>query len=153
MSINESFRLQPVLNFKSSMVENLEMEFAHLKTAYQAELQSLSQLERASQRQTDILCEEQKQNSLNCQAIRLHQRYLGYLNENVVQQKMRVEEAGSRLELKREKLVEMMKDQKTLENLRQRHQTRVTRETNHREARVIDDMVTTRYAREGLSHV
>lgn len=146
------FRLQSVLDFKSSLVENLETEFAQLKLVHTQATEVLSNLERAAQRQSDILLKEQQQGLLNCQAIHLHQKYLDYLDENVSRQKSHVKETYRQMEAKRLELVEMMKDKKTLENLRERHQTRVLRDRNRQEAKVIDDLVITRYAREGFSH-
>lgn len=151
MAESTDFRLQSVLDFKTSLVENLETEFAQLKLVHTQATEVLGNLERAAQRQSDILLREQ-QGVLNCQAIHLHQKYLDYLNDNVARQKMTVEEARRHMEAKRLELVEMMKDKKTLENLRERHQTRVMRDRNRQEAKVIDDLVITRYAREGFSH-
>lgn len=152
MAESTQFRLQSVLDFKSSLVENLETEFAQLKLAHTQATEVLGNLERAAQRQSDILLREQQQGLLNCQAIHLHQKYLDYLNDNVSRQKLRVEEAHRQMENKRLELVEMMKDKKTLENLRERHQTRVLRDRNRQEAKIVDDLVITRYAREGFSH-
>ena len=56
------------------------------------------------------------------------------------------------VEAKREELVKTMQDQKTLEKLKNRHRARELTELNRREARVVDDLVITRYAREGYSH-
>jgi flagellar protein FliJ len=152
MAETNDFRLQSVLNFKSSLVENLETEFSQLKIIHTHATDVLGNLERAAQRQSDILLREQQQGLLNCQAIHLHQKYLDYLNDNVAQQKIRVEEARRRLETKRLELVETMKDKKTLENLRDRHQTRVLRDRNRQEAKTVDELVITRYVREGYSH-
>jgi flagellar export protein FliJ len=66
----------------------------------------------------------------------------------VTQQTTRVEEAKQRMESKRNELVEGMKEQKVLEKLHTRYQAEQTRELSRREARTVDDMVITRYARD-----
>lgn len=143
-----NFRLQPVLNFKSGMVDTLEMEFARLKIAHQIEADVLLALNQTMSQEMDALRRQQQKDSLDCDAILLCQQYLQSLNNQVARQTTRVEAARHRVETKREELVKTMQDQKALEKLRDRHQTKQARELLRREARVVDDMVTTRYARE-----
>ena len=79
------FRLQPVLNYKSGMVDSLEVEFASLKLAHQNEVKVLLQLEHARSRGMDALrC--QQQGVLDCETIRLHQQYLDMLDTQATQQ-------------------------------------------------------------------
>lgn len=153
MAQQNKFRLQSILNFKSSIVDSIEVEFAHLKLAYQHELSILHNLQETTQRQAETLQERQQQLSLDCQTIEQHQKYLQFLHLNITQQTERVAVAKDRMDAKRDELVKMIQDKKTLENLRQQHIARETEDMLKRENRIIDDLVTTRYAREGLSHV
>jgi|GEM_PF-1757276 len=152
MSKQNSFRLQSVLNYKTSMVDNLETEFAELRAAQKNEEEALAHLEAMVQEHTVSLQRQQENSTLNCQTIELHQKYLHFLHNHVARQKLRVAEAARQVEAKREELVKMMQEQKTLEKLKDHHVARERIALNRRESRVVDDLVTTRYAREGYSH-
>ena len=152
MSKKNSFRLQPVLNYKTSLVDNLETEFAQLRALQKNEEEALAHLEEMVLAQTASLKHQQETGVINCTTIELHQKYLQFLHNHVERQKVRVAEARMQVEAKREELVKTMQDQKTLEKLKDRHRARELTELNRREARVVDDLVITRYAREGYSH-
>jgi flagellar export protein FliJ len=151
MSLPSEFRLQPVLSYKSQMKDALEMEFARLKLAHQREQELLVALQQTAERELDTLCERQV-GLIDCQDIQLRQDYLEALHDNVVQQSGRVEDAEQRADDKRGELVETMQDQKALEKLRDHHQARVLKEMDRREARAVDDIVTSRYGRENERH-
>ncbi len=152
MSKKASFRLQSVLNYKSSLVDNLETEFAQLRALRKSEEEALAHLEGIVQTHTASLQKQQKNGALNCQTIELHQKYLKFLGNHVARQKVQVAEAKAHVETKREVLVKTMQDQKTLEKLKDHHVSRELLAENRRESRVVDDLVTTRYARKGYSH-
>jgi flagellar protein FliJ len=151
MSLSTDFRLQPVLNYKSQMVDALEMEFARLKLAYQQEQALLTSLQQAAEHEMDALHERQA-GQLDCSEIQLRQDYLHSLQHTVVQQNGRVEEAEQRMGCKREELVETMQDQKALEKLREHHQAQVHKEMDRRESLAVDDMVTGRFVHAGGRH-
>ncbi len=152
MSKQNSFRLQSVLNYKSSLVDSLETEFAQLRALQKSEEDALAHLETMVQDHTASLQRQQKNGVLDCQTIELHQKYLHFLHAHVERQKIRVAETRAQVETKREELVKTMQEQKTLEKLKDRHVARELIELNRREGRIVDDLVTTRYAREGYSH-
>lgn len=144
---NNSFRLQPVLDYKSNMVDTLELEFAQLKLSHKDQLEILAQLEIARSQEMDSL-QGLQYGVLNCQSIVLRQQYLQMLEKQVNLQRERVNRAEAKVNAKRDELVEMIKSQKTLEKLQANHIENEKIETRRRESRIIDDIVTTRYARE-----
>jgi flagellar FliJ protein len=146
MSKTGSFRLQPVLNFKSSKVDVLEMEFSNLKAAHLREVGVLNALQRANQQHVDALCAEQQARDIDCQAIQLRQEYLNVLKDCMLRQSSRVIEAERQVETKREELVNLMKEKKVLEKLQERHLAQVRADQAHREARAVDDLMISRYA-------
>jgi flagellar export protein FliJ len=148
MSNTEEFRLQPVLNLKSSLVDTLEVEFAHLKVTHQNEVTRLEKLQRRKTEEMEVLSQQQQSGPLDCQAIELRQQYLQTLAEHETVQTARVKDAARQVETKRKELVKTVQDQKTLEKLRDQHETKQRQVLLHREANMIDDLVTTRYARE-----
>jgi flagellar export protein FliJ len=145
MSKAAGFRLQPVLNFKSSKVDVLEMEFSSLKAAHLREVEALTVLQRTHQQHVDTLCAEQQVRDIDCQAIQQRQDYLHVLKECVVRQFARVVEAERHVETKREELVNMMKEKKVLEKLGERHHAQVKADQAQREARAVDDLMMSRY--------
>lgn len=152
MSQKNNFRLQTVLNYKTGLVDNLETEFAQLRAIQKAEEDALRHLEEMVADHSESLHRQQAEGTLNCQTIELHQKYLVFLNHHTNRQKVRVAEASKHLEQKRDELVQSMQEQKTLEKLKTKHNSREALEANRREARIVDDLVTTRYARKGYSH-
>lgn len=149
MSGLEEFRLQPVLNLKSNLADTLEVEFAHLKMAHQEEVTRLEKLQRRKTEEMEVLSRQQQNGPLDCCSIELSQQYLQTLAEHESIQTARVKEAERQVETKREELVKMVQHQKTLEKLRDQHVTRQRQVLQHREANMIDDLVTTRYTRKG----
>lgn len=148
MPKTEEFRLQSILNLKESLVDNLEVEFAHLRSAYQQEMEQLDHLQHRTTHEMESLSQQQQAGLLDCKDIQLRQQYLQRLVESIVQQNIRVKQAEQHMEIKREELVKMMQDQKTLEKLREHHEAKQRQFLLRREASMVDDIVTTRYARE-----
>jgi flagellar export protein FliJ len=146
MGNNDQFRLQQILNYKSSKVDTLEVEFAQLKTAYQNEVDILRQFQQTRNQRVSALHQHQN-GKLNCDTIQLHHQYLQTLGEFIAQQAILVEEAKYKVDVKRDELVRVVKDQKTLEKLRDNHLAERKRELYRREARIVDDLVTSRYGR------
>jgi flagellar export protein FliJ len=148
MSNVEEFRLQSVLNLKSSLADTLEVEFAHLKVTHQNEVTRLEKLQRHKTEEMEVLSQQQQSGPLDCCTIELRQQYLQTLAEHETAQTTRVNNAEHKAETKREELVKTVQDQKTLEKLRDQHETKQRQLLLHREANMIDDLVMTRYARE-----
>jgi flagellar export protein FliJ len=148
MPNQNNFRLQPVLKFKASLVDNLELEFVHLKIAHQNEIQALLKLKQVTNQELEALDKQRRQGVIDCEAIQLGHQYLNALDECVAKQVIQVAEAEHRLDAKRDELVKTMQDQKTLEKLRDRHWDKQQQENLRHEARNIDDLVTARYGRE-----
>lgn len=148
MPKTEEFRLQSILNLKVSLVDNLEVELAHLRLAYQQETEQLDTLQHRTTNEMEALSQQQQAGLLDCKDIQLRQQYLQRLVESIVQQTLRVRQAEQQMETKREELVKMMQDQKTLEKLREHHEAKQRQFLSRREASMVDDIVTTRYARE-----
>mgnify|MGYP000439319190 CR=1 FL=1 len=151
MSLSTDFRLQPVLNYKSQMVDALEMEFARLKQAYQREQTLLDNLLQTAEKEMQALTERQV-GPLDCAEIQLRQDYLLGLHETVHEQTGRVAQAEQRMGSKREELVDTLQDQKALEKLREHHQAQLRKELERKESRVVDDLVTARFVRGGGCH-
>ena len=55
MPNRNNFRLQPVLKFKASLVDNLDLEFVHFKVVHQNQLQALSELKQIKNQELETL--------------------------------------------------------------------------------------------------
>jgi hypothetical protein len=73
MSNVEEFRLQPVLNLKSSLADMLEVEFAHLKVTHQNEVTRLEKLQRRKTEEMEVLSQQQS-GPLDCSTIEVRRR-------------------------------------------------------------------------------
>lgn len=147
MPHKDSFRLEPILNLKASMVDNLEIEFANLKKSHQNELNNLQRLERIKDQHLNDL-HSQQHGTLDCQSIQLRQQYLRALDAQMIRQRFRVEEVRRQIEIKRDELVKTMQDRKSLEKLREHFQTNLHQDLRRREVRAVDDIVISKYGRE-----
>jgi flagellar FliJ protein len=143
----KDFRLNPIINYKSNKINILEAEFARYKAAHQTEIESLIQLEQAKSQGINRLQHQQEKGALNCYTIELHQQYLKTIDDRLAQQVARVEETRSQLIEQRHKLVEALKEKKTLERLREIHEEKATQHLLRHEIKVIDDLVATSYHR------
>lgn len=148
MRNTNTFRLQSILDLKTNLVDNLETEFAQLRQVHQREETKLEAIHSSRTQEIEALRRQQQSGPLDCEAIQVRQQYLQILADQAVRQATRVREAARQAEAKREELVKTMQDQKTLEKLRERHDTKQHQILLRREAGIIDDLVTTRYARE-----
>ncbi len=95
---DRDFRLQPVLNYKSSVVEALEMEFARLKLKHLEEQQVLDNLQQREQHHMDSLRQQQQKGQLDCDLIQLHHQYLQSLTDHVAAQAARVNAVAQQAE-------------------------------------------------------
>jgi len=152
MTGSEEFRLQPVLNLKSNLADTLEVEFAHLRVTHQEEVTRLEKIQRHKTEEMEVLGQQQQSGPLDCQSIELRQQYVQILAEHETFQTARVKDAERQVETKREELVKTVQDQKTLEKLRDQHKAKQRQILQHREAGMIDDLVTMRYIRKGKAN-
>ncbi len=141
------FRLQPVLDYTSSVVNSLEVEFAQLKLTHKNEIALLQRLEEAKHAEMNEL-HNQQQGVLDCDSILLRQQYLEALDTQITRQHIRAQTAEEKANAKRNELVDSMKEQKTLEKLKDNHSLTQRLNLQRKEARIVDDMVTARYGRE-----
>lgn len=152
MSKKDSFRLQSILNYKTGLVDNLETELAQLRHIEKTEEETLTHLEQVEKDHAASLTEKQQSKMINPHTINLHQKYLQFLQNHVDRQKVRVAEAKDNTKEKRQELIKIMQAQKTLEKLKEKHLIRTNIEHNRKESRMVDNLVTTRYARKRYSH-
>ena len=138
------FRLQPILNMKANLVDQLEVAFAKSRLAHQQAVAKLNHLQQLKS-QTQFALQQQQQGLLNQESIQHHLRYLQHLETCLFDQTTQVSQAEAAMEERRAELVKMMRDKQTLETLRNHHQTRQLKAINQKEAKAVDDLVTSRY--------
>ncbi|MCB0213038.1 MAG: flagellar export protein FliJ [Anaerolineae bacterium] len=144
----KGFPLQSILKFKSNIVDKLESEFGQLKMSHKNCIDTLQKLQQMKHQEVGVLQQLQQSDTLDCEAIQRQQLYIQSIHIQIVKQVSIIEEVQVRLESKRQELAETLQDQKTLENLRDRYNVAQSQYLHQREARMIDELVITRYGRE-----
>jgi flagellar protein FliJ len=148
MPQKKGFPLQPVLNFKSGKLDIIEIEFAQAKEAFRRETDILRRLLMTETKEMDALSQDQQKGELDCTSIQQRQHFLESVREWIERQTERVAEVQKQMEAKREELVKAMQDKNTLEKVRDRFKQEQAVELQKKETLMVDDIVTSRYARE-----
>lgn len=145
--MDRRFRLQPVLNYRQSLEDALQLELARLQIEEQAARAQLEILRTESSHSMEEIRSLQLLPRPDIGAIQQGFVYLGALGAAIEHQVVLVLAATERLEAKRRAVIAAMQDRKVLEKLKQRHDRAYAEWATQVEARELDDMVTVRYRR------
>lgn len=140
------FSLQPVLDYRASVVEALEIALAQIMRA-QAEAEA--RLAALEAQESDLIAEiaRRQRGLLDLAALAAGRARLRRVQEQVRQQMEAVEHLRAQAAAKRAELVTAMQDEKILEKLKEREQTRLDAELARAEGRERDDLYVTRHRR------
>lgn len=140
------FSLQPVLDYRASVVEALEIELAQIVRAQAKAEARLAMLEA---QESDLIAEiaRRQRGILDLAALAAGRARLRRLQEQVRQQRETVEHLRAQAAAKRAELVAAMQDEKVLEKLKEREQARLDAELARAESRERDDLYVTRHRR------
>ena len=142
------FKLEPVLALKEKVEDNKKRE---LGVAIQH--QEYIHLEKLDliQRKNEVLHDAQNsgKSSVNIQSLKLFNAYSTYINKAIEEKDKQFQEAKKQVALKREELLEAVKERKILDNLKAIHLEAFIEEAKQEEQRITDDLVTYKYGRKG----
>lgn len=147
------FPLQPVLNYRQSREDALQLELAKLLADEQAARMRLDGLRQEWESAANAVRALQSESRPDVGAIQQGFVYLGAVDLAIADQVEVVAAATERTEAKRREVVVAMQDRKILEKLRQRHERTYAEWVRRVEARAVDDIVTVRYARRIAAEV
>jgi len=113
------FNLEPVLNQRKFVEENLQKELAVLKKLLADEKKMLANFKKA---ENEVLGElqQRKEESSTISDILLYVSFIEQLSRDIEKQEKRVFDAEKRFDQKREDLIEAMKKRKILEKLKEK---------------------------------
>ena len=86
---------------------------------------------------------------MNIQSLKLFNAYSTYINKAIEEKDKQFQEAKKQVALKREELLEAVKERKILDNLKAIHLEAFIEEAKQEEQRITDDLVTYKYGRKG----
>lgn len=143
------FRLQTLLNHKQQIEEQHTVELARLAGEEQRAREELELLRAEERKQIAALAELVRQGAVDTHRYATAAAYIERLEAAIAEQIEAVQSAAQVAEAQREELVDVMKERRSLERLRDRQQAEAAVEESRREGRQVDDLTSSRYARRG----
>ena len=138
------FLLEPVLNHRSFIVENLQKELAILEKILSGEKRNLRSYKKAKY---EFLSELQKkeEEGVTISEIVLYSSFVERLSMDIIEQRERIVEAVRKVNQKRDDLIEAMKKMKMLEKLKEKERKAYRQEVMKKEQRFLDEVATNRF--------
>ena len=137
-----AFKLQTALDLKLKAEDRKKEELVTATGIYQENLCKLAELKARLNEIQGVLRGKQERN-VDVFEIGWYQDYIPVLNEHIEQQCLYTEESRLDMETIRFELIELMKERKILEKLRDRNYKEYMREFLREEQKQIDEMATT----------
>lgn len=134
------FRLQPVLDLKVQMEENLKNEFGKVTKKLEDEKKILNSIELDKEEQIDIFSTKLG-SRVEVSKLRELNGYISLLGDKIEMQKENVNEASNIVDSTREKLLEAVKDRKIIDKLREKMFTEYSKQQLREEQKIIDEVV------------
>lgn len=144
------FRLQTVLEIKIKKEEEEKKKLGDL-IAWQKQEEAIL-VEMVSQEQSTRASLREKQATgqwIEVDELKRISWFLKKLASDIEAQKKKLIEIARRIEEQRDALLEAVKEKKTLETLKENQHNEWLREVEEEEAKVLDELATLKYAREG----
>ncbi len=152
MASNE-FSLQPALDYKQRLEEICQMDLAKIETIYRQEDEALRRLADQEEQSYNALSSQHGQASLDLGAITTGFAGLRSLQHRIERQTKVLQELAQEMEKKREELVEISKEKKALEKLKEKHEREVARTIAVAEDKAMQEIATAQFHRRRVSRV
>lgn len=142
------FKLEPVLALKEKVEDNKKRELGvAIQHQEHIHLEKLDLIQRKNEALHDA--QNSGQVSVNVQNLKLFNAYSTYINKAIEEKDKQFQEAKKQVALRREELLEAVKERKILDNLKAIHLEAFIEEEKQEEQRITDDLVTYKYGRKG----
>lgn len=145
--MTREFALQPALTHKKRLEDVCQMELAELEVAYDEErrvLDLLFQVERSGYQELQT---HQKPGELDVGLISICMYDLQTLQRRIEEQLALLEVLSDKAEQKREELIEVSKEKKALEKLKEKHLKDISQAATRAENKIMEDIATSQYHR------
>ena len=149
---NFKFKLQPVLDYREKIEDILKKELADLRARYEKERDALQFLIKTLKRKQEELKRKQIDHlELDVSELSLYYAYLSKVQQEISLQAIKVRELLSRVDAKRETLVEASKDKRIIEKLYDKHFEEFQQLLLKSEQNLIDEIATSQYKRKRIA--
>lgn len=138
------FRLESIRRLRAGVEREKRREFAAAAAAYNRERHELVRLEREAEEKRGALRKE-LDGPCRLEKLRNMENYLLRLQETVVAQRQRTEEAWHFMEVKRRELVEASRERKVMDKLRERQLEEYLYELAREEQSFLDEVAGGRF--------
>jgi flagellar FliJ protein len=140
------FKLEPVLRYRSSVEDTLRRVLAEKRERLNAEKEGLETLVARRQGHLRELGEKLK-SGLGVSENFLYIDYLGRMDDEMVIRKKAVYAAEEAAEIERGRLIEAVRQRKTLERLKEKHMDACEKKILKKEASLLDEIAVNRFNR------
>jgi flagellar export protein FliJ len=152
MARKQEFRLEQVLDLRRRAEEQQQLAL-HARIEEEARLRAeLDDLVARREARIASLTAQRRRGPVDPKMLEATLNYVESVEIAIQQQNAEITAAQGRVEGQREALVAAMRDRQALEQLRDQHNAAAHRETDRREAKEVDDIVSARFARRGGRH-
>ena len=140
------FSLEPVLNQRKLIEENLQKELAVFKKSLAEEKRKLRTYKRTKDKFLRKL-QQKREESITISEMLLYVRFIERLSRDLEKQREKVLEVEKELDQKREALIEAMKNRKTLEKLKEKEWKTFRQQLTKKELDFLDEAAINRFHR------
>jgi flagellar FliJ protein len=140
------FRLQPLLDHTEQREERKTRELAALAAEARLAQEALETLHQEREERLRAL-EATRGRGFDAMAYERAVQYLEHLAYSIDRQSALLDEVTARVLGSRDELLEILREKRSLERLREHREADEALEEGRREARTVDDMTSARYAR------
>jgi len=143
------FKLQRLLDIKEMKEQQLKGELAEIKREYEEEKGILHSLEDEHNLYLDRLREYQLK-AISIQEVRWYYVYLSKLVNDISAKSQRLEDLLNRIDELTKRLIEVSKERRVLEKLKERRWEEFKKEVDHIEQEALDEIGTSQYIRRRM---
>ncbi len=143
------FKLQPVLDHRKFLEDDLKKRLAEIKTKLLSALERLDAMKRKEMITNQTLAEEQANGLSSAQVVAYHQ-YLKVLSERIVEQAREAEKIEAQVSTVQKEMIEAVKKRKILEKLKEQGLERYRKSMLAQETKFIDEIAINQFVRKTI---
>jgi flagellar export protein FliJ len=143
----EAFRLEQVLELRRQREEQEQLALRALLDEQRSEQDRLEQLRSRQQSHIAAIAARARAGAFDAAELEQAQRYLDRLAAEIEAQTLALAHCESRVEAQRTALMQALQGRRALEQLKEQHEEATRLDERRAEAKVADDIATTRFVR------
>jgi flagellar export protein FliJ len=139
------FRLDPVIDQRKRKTEALEIEHAELVRLEVECRDGISALQQRIDGQRELMAGQQKGGPIDLEFMRGALAYIDWLDKKIEEERRKLREISKNVEAKRGELLQSMRDQRSIEKLRENALERAVQHEKYVEQRDAEEMANVGY--------